>query len=198
MLDLKKLDSLNQTAENIDDTFSKEISDQKDLNNMNSIKELVELVKNIDLFSYLSKDGRNISTLIADDKSTGEDESIVVYTDSWNENTSEISFNQFFIYYVQKANSATSSLESNIASLCSTLFDNSISKYVSSNFQTFLLLSKLNIQIDATNGPKVFTYDTNAGLDVEYYKNAVIDWGDENQYLPWVDGTYNWDRPKSK
>ncbi len=148
---------------------------------------------------YESQYANNLPiTLIADDKSTDEDESIVVYTDSWNENTSEISFNQFFIYYVQKANSATSSLESNIASLCSTLFDNSISKYVSSNFQTFLLLSKLNIQIDATNGPKVFTYDTKAGLDVEYYKNAVIDWGDENQYLPWVDGTYNWDRPKSK
>ena len=134
-------------------------------------------------------------TLINDDSDTDEDESLVVYTDSWNEKTTEISFNQFFIYYVQKANSATSSLESNIASLCSTLFDNSISKYTGSNFQTYLLLSKLNIQISA-NGPKVLTSDTTDGLDVEYYKNSVIDWGKEAEYTSWVDGTYNWDRPE--
>ena len=132
-----------------------------------------------------------------DDTNTDEDESIVVYTDSWNEETDKISFNQFFIYYVQKANSATSSLESNIASLCATLFDDAISKYTGSNFQTYLLLSKLNIQIDATNGPKVYTYDSNLGLDIEYYKNSVTDYGEEEEYLSWVDGTYNWDRPTS-
>ena len=134
-------------------------------------------------------------TLITDDSDTDEDESIVVHTDAWNENTDQISFNQFFIYYVQKANSATSSLESNISSLCSTLFDSAISKYTGSNFQSYLLLSKLNIQIDATNGPKVATWDSNAGLDVEYFKNTVTNYGEEPEYESWVDGTYNWDRP---
>ena len=147
---------------------------------------------------YESKYENNLPiTLISDDTTTDEDESIVVYTDSWNEEANEIAFNQFFIYYVQKANSATSSLESNIASLCGTLFDDAISKYTGSNFQTYLLLSKLNIQIDGTNGPKVYTYDSNKALDVEYYKNTVIDYGEEEEYTSWVDGTYNWDRPKS-
>ena len=134
-------------------------------------------------------------TLITDDEDTDEDESIVVHTDAWNEKKDEISFNQFFIYYVQKANSQTSSLESNIASLCSTLFDNSISKYTGTNFQSYLLLSKLNIQIDSTNGPKVKSWDSSEALDVEYYKNSVTSWGDEPEYESWVDGTYNWDRP---
>lgn len=147
---------------------------------------------------YESKYENNLPiTLIADDSSTDKNEAVVVYTDSWNDNKTEIAFNQFFIYYVQQANGATSSLESNISSLCSTLFDDAISMYTSSNFQTYLLLSKLNIQIDSTNGPKVFTFDTTDGLDVNYYKNAILDYGDKPEYNSWVDGTYNWDRPKS-
>lgn len=134
--------------------------------------------------------------IILDEDTDDETKNIVVYTDSLNDKEDEASFNQFFVYYIQKQKSQTSSLTSNIADLMSKLFDDAITTYTSSNFQTYLLLNKLNIQIlDNDYTIKVKTYDTADGLDVEYYANLVTDYKNDSDYKTWVDGTYTWERP---
>ena len=140
----------------------------------------------------------NLAIILKEDDEDSAN-NIVVYTDSLNSESDKASFNQFFVYYIQKQNNQTSSLTSNISTLMSSLFDEVISTYTSNNFQTYLLLKSLNIQI--VNGDytiKVKTYDTEDGLDVEYYANQITDYKEDSDYKEWIDGTYRWVRPEDK
>lgn len=135
---------------------------------------------------------KNLSILLI--KADDEDDNVVVYISSENSETTSANLNQFFIYYVQSANGSTSSLPEKIKTLMSTLFDDVISTYTSSNFQTYLLLSKLNIKLSDTDYKPAIVAPQN-GVDVDYYANQVTSYGEKEEYASWVDGTYSWDRP---
>ena len=103
------------------------------------------------------------------------------------------SFNQFFIYYVQKANGATTSLDSSIYELMSKLFDEVISTFTSSNFQNYLIVSKLNIKIvDTAINSKIVE------ARLTSYKNNTISYDSKSEYAAWFDNTYDWSRPEVK
>ena len=122
---------------------------------------------------------------------------IYVTMNSYNEEETQASFNQLFIYFVQKANGDSSSLSSTISSLMSTLFDDLITTYKSDNFQNVLLLDYLDIQVTDTNIADTIDAERN------YYACAVCDYDEESDYYIWVFDTdteqqYSWTRPNQK
>ena len=133
--------------------------------------------------------------------SKGEDEdddsdNIYVTLSSYNnvDNAKEANLNQLFIYYVQSQTGATSTLSSDIRKMLSTLFDEVIEVYTSSNFQTLVLMDKLNVT--STNA------DIQAKIDLErtYYVNLITDYDSNSPYAEWCvkGGSFNWSRPDSK
>ena len=140
----------------------------------------------------------NLAIILKEDEEDSAN-NIVVYTDSLNSESDKASFNQFFVYYIQKQNNQTSSLTSDISELMASLFDEVITTYTSNNFQTYLLLKSLNIQIVNNDyAIKVKTFDTTDGLDVEYFANQVVNYDEDSIYQEWIDGTYRWVRPEDK
>ncbi len=112
------------------------------------------------------------------------------------EECTSASFNQFFIYYIQKANGQATSLDSSIYDIMAKLFDDAISMYSNSNFQDYLLLKQLNIKV--TDDTNVISDDYIAS-NILSLKNAVLDYDKDSKYLTWVDGTtYDWTRPEIK
>ncbi len=136
-----------------------------------------------------------------------QDKNEIVYinTSSYNQNDNQASFEQLFIYYVQQANGVDSSLDSDVKQIMSSLFDNAISTYKSSNFQTFLLLRLLNVQIndlalfsatDSVN--KDYKINTKAvSAEIENLKNQIISYDQNSPYVAWVTDM-DWTRPDSK
>ena len=122
---------------------------------------------------------------------------IYVTMNSYNEEETQASFNQLFIYFVQKANGDSSSLSSTISSLMSSLFDDLITTYKSDNFQNVFLLDYLDIQV--TDALEVDAIDA----ERNYYANVVCDYDEESDYYIWVFDTdteqqYTWTRPDQK
>ena len=109
------------------------------------------------------------------------------------DDATEASFNQFFIYYVQKNNNASTSLDSEIYSLMQKMFDDTISTYTSSNFQNYLIDSKLNIKL--TNEANNISADSITAY-LTKQKNNIINYDNESKYLSWIDGTLTWDKPE--
>ena len=131
-----------------------------------------------------------------DDKDD-KDELIYVYTDSYThaKDAKVAEINQLFIYYVQQANGVDSSLDSDIKKLMSTLFDQAISTYTSSNFQTYLLLKKLDIKINDVTiaGTKISPNAAKAEMDS--IQNAINSYDEESSpYKDWFT-KFTWDRP---
>ena len=138
---------------------------------------------------------KNIQLLIHEDKDDSSN-NIYVTMDSYNTDKTKISFNQFFIYYIQKANGVESSLSSNISTLMSSMYDDVISQYTSSNFQTVLLLDLLKIN----SGNE--TIKTIIDNERKYYANLVCSYADNNDpnnngdiYYDWVFTNMDWTRP---
>jgi len=143
-----------------------------------------------------SKVQSNIQLLIKEDEDDSKN-NIYITINSYNEEKTTVSFNQFFIYYIQKANGVESSLSSNISTLLSSMFDEVINTYTSNNFQTLLLLDLLDIQTDNEKLAEII----NAERD--FYANVICDYADNadpnndgNIYYAWVFGDMNWTRPE--
>lgn len=118
---------------------------------------------------------------------------IYITTDSYNDQESQANFKQFLIWYIQKANGASSSLDSDINTLMGYLFSGVYSTYTSDNFQNILLIDYLNITIEDDNIKDVVTAERN------YYANLVIDYDDTSEYYNWVfSKTLIWNRPDQK
>ena len=144
------------------------------------VKDTSNKIKVI-LRSYKDDDGNKIENYID--------------TDVYNANVRTASKSQFFVYYVQKVNSQESSLDSSISTILGKMYDEIINKYTSSNFQNFLLLSKLNIEISDLDidGYKI---DTNVvKYKIQNYANQVTEYERDSEYLDWVNGTLSWSRP---
>ena len=136
-----------------------------------------------------------IRTYKNDKDDEDDDVNVYVVTDSYNTETNQASFNQFFIYYVQSANGVSSVLDSDISELLSSMFSDSITTYKSTNFQTFLLLDLLNVEIKDVEigGYKVNTNAVNA--EKTYYANQVISYDADSDYVSWINGSLDWTRP---
>ena len=136
-----------------------------------------------------------IRKYLNDEDDEDDDTNVYVVTDSYNEETNKASFNQFFIYYVQSTNGASSVLDSDIQALLASLFGDAITTYKSTNFQTFLLLDSLDIKIkDVTIAD--YKLDTNAvNYEKTYYANQVISYKADSDYASWIDGSLSWTRP---
>lgn len=143
-----------------------------------------------------SKVQSNIQLLIKEDEDDSAN-NIYITINSYNEEKTTVSFNQFFIYYIQKANGVESSLSSNISTLLSSMFDEVISTYTSTDFQTLLLLDLLNIQTDNEKLAKIIKAERN------FYANVICNYADNadpnndgNIYYAWVFGDMDWTRPE--
>lgn len=121
-----------------------------------------------------------------------EDNNIYVTLSSYNEETSSANLNQLFIYYVQTKNGEDSSLDSNIATMMSTLFSDAINIYSSTNFQTMVLLDELNI---TSSDDKI---NTLLQTERNYYANLVIDYDSDSAYATWINPATDWSRPNQK
>lgn len=132
-----------------------------------------------------------IQVLISEDEDD-ETNNVYVTLSSYNESSTSANLNQLFIYYVQSKNGDSSSLDSNIESLLSTLFTDPIEKYSSSNFQTMVLLDIINI---TSSDEKITRL-----VEVErgYYANLVIDYDSESEYISWISKDMDWTRPNQK
>lgn len=132
-----------------------------------------------------------IQVLISEDEDD-ETNNVYVTLSSYNESSTSANLNQLFIYYVQSKNGDSSSLDSNIESLLSTLFTDPIEKYSSSNFQTMVLLDIINI----TSSDEKITRLIEA--ERGYYANLVIDYDSESEYISWISKDMDWTRPNQK
>ncbi|MGM9970420.1 MAG: hypothetical protein ACI35S_08505 [Anaeroplasma sp.] len=140
----------------------------------------------------------NLQIVIREYEKDDEDISIYVNIDSYNEEKTSASINQLFIYYVQKQNGADSSLDSDIVSIMSSLFDDVISTYTSSNFQNYLLVELLDIKVNKVTFNN-FTLDNSfISAYLTSLKNTIINYDSASKYVSWFDGTYTWTRPDSK
>lgn len=134
---------------------------------------------------------KNIKILINEhDEDTEDDNVFVVIEDSYNDNTKEVNFKQFFIYYIQSNTGVTSTLDSKISSLLSSMYSDVISMYKNSNFQNYLFLDLLKIE--------TADYQDIINAEKTYYQNTVTSYDSESIYTDWVNGTYNWTRPDFK
>lgn len=133
----------------------------------------------------------DIKILIEKDEDDEANNIIAIIDDIYNEEETTANINQLFVYYVQLKKGAESSLDEDIESLMSSLFDDVINTYCSTTFQTLLLLQKLNVTTTdeaLSNG---------IAAKIEYYKNSITENGDAKEYESWVDGSLNWTRPDS-
>ena len=133
----------------------------------------------------------NIKLLINENDKDKEDDNVyVVIENSYNEDTKEVNFKQFFIYYIQNITGVSSTLDSDISSLLSSMYSDVISMYKNSNFQNYVFLDLLNIQ----------SADFQDVIKAEktYYQNVVTSYDSESIYTDWVNGTFKWSRPDFK
>ncbi len=154
--------------------------------------------------NYTAKDDPSgiqsaIEVLVYKDEEN-EDNNIYVTMNSYNEETTKISFNQFFIYYCQGNMSQTSSLDSSISSLIGSMCDNATGTYTSSNFQNYLLINYLGINISSNE-----TLTSVVNAEKNYYKMLVLDYNEstdedkKSEFYDWVNGDLTiWNRPNQK
>lgn len=136
---------------------------------------------------------KNIEILLNEkDTSTTDDNIYVVVSDVYNDNESTATMNQLFVYYVQKQKSATSSLDSSLRDVLSSMFDDAISRYTSSSFQNYLLFKDLNIVTDLnTLSQRLANYE-------EYLKRVSQEYKTDDDFESWYDNSLDWSRPYEK
>ncbi|MDE7105926.1 MAG: hypothetical protein K2O22_02030, partial [Anaeroplasmataceae bacterium] len=118
----------------------------------------------------------------------------VVIPDTYNEEEKTATMNQFFVYYVQKLKGATSSLDSTLRDVLSSMFDDAISHYTSSGFQNFLLFKDLDITATESNSILARQLENYAS----YLKRTSQEYDDENNFESWYSGEIDWSRPYNK
>ena len=142
---------------------------------------------------------KNIEILLNElDKDTTDDNIYVIVPDTYNEaensgDEKKATINQLFTYYVQKQKGATSSLDTSLRDVLSSMFDDAITRYTSTDFQNFLLFKELNIQItnNALLSQQLNNYEG-------YLKRTSQSYDTEDDFETWYNGSLNWARPYSK
>ena len=136
----------------------------------------------------------NVSVLIYKDKDdTSNNINVTVATYNETTNATSANFNQFFVFYCQKGMGQSSSLDSDIYALLTDLFGDIVSKFSSNDFQTYLTLKYLNVD--------VVDEKLQGQLDgsLEKLGQSIYDYDDESDYKSWItDETLDWLRPYQK
>ncbi|MDE7095227.1 MAG: hypothetical protein K2O23_01955, partial [Anaeroplasmataceae bacterium] len=123
---------------------------------------------------------------------TSDDNIFVVVSDTYNDKEDTATMNQLFVYYVQKQKSASSALDSTLREVLSSMFDDAISRYTSSDFQNFLLFKELKITSNsATLSGQLANYEA-------YLKRVSQSYETEDDYESWYANTLDWSRPYEK
>lgn len=136
---------------------------------------------------------KNIEILLNEkDKDTTDDNIYVVVSDVYNDAEDTATMNQLFVYYVQKQKSVTSSLDSSLREVLSSMFDDAITRYTSTAFQNFLLFKDLNIVTNSsTLTQQLASYEG-------YLKRISQEYKAEDDFESWYDNTLDWSRPYEK
>lgn len=137
--------------------------------------------------------GKNFDILLNEKDTDTEDDNIYVtieniYNDS---DPKKATMNQFFTYYVQTQTGATPTLTSEKVQLFNAMFNDAITRYTSSDFQTYLLFKEMNIQ--AGTG-----YSLLADQLVHYgsyLENVSRSYEEDETFNAWYDGSLDWSRP---
>lgn len=133
---------------------------------------------------------KNIEILLNEKEADTTDDNIyVIISDTYNDLESEATMNQLFVYYVQKQKSVTSSLDSSLRSVLSSMFDEAITRYTSSDFQNYLLFKELDIITDsAALKQQLIDYEA-------YLKRTSQSYDTEDDFEAWYDDSVDWSRP---
>ncbi len=142
---------------------------------------------------------KNIEILLNEkDKDTTDDNIYVIVPNTYNEaensgDEKKATINQFFTYYVQKQKGLTSTLDTSLRNVLSSMFDDAITRYTSTSFQNFLLFKELNISVsnNALLSQQLSNYEG-------YLKRTSQEYDTEDDFETWYDGSLNWDRPYQK
>ena len=135
---------------------------------------------------------KNVEVLINEkDKDTRADNIYVIVDNTYNNNTNAANFNQFFVYYVQKQTNTTSTLVSEVQTVLSAMFDDAISRYLSTGFQNYLLYNRLNATIVLENPTLAKQYANYKG----YLARNSQSYDANDEFAAWYADTMVWTRP---
>lgn len=136
----------------------------------------------------LSKDSdsagnwRDLKVILDDKEIDDKNDDIYVITDIYKEVTAESgkeipSFNQAFVYFVEKTNGSVTSIKSSIKNNLSTLLDEVIEKYKTNSFQKYLLITEVFSNVNKDN-----LTEFNLESYLEYLKNSNESYDTESYY----------------
>ncbi len=134
---------------------------------------------------------KNIEILLNENDSDNTKDNIyVIVENTYNEETKNAAnMNQFFTYYVQSQKGYSSSLDSTMRDLLSSMFSSSITRYTSKAFQDYLLFNRINMTIsDSTYADALAAYKT-------YLKNVSQEYNVDDDFEAWYADSMNWNRP---
>ncbi|MCR5350592.1 MAG: hypothetical protein K6E20_06350 [Acholeplasmatales bacterium] len=138
-----------------------------------------------------------VSVLIYEDEDD-KTNNINVTVEAYNEtsNATFATWNQFFIYYCQKIKGESNSLSSDIYELMGDLFLDVVNKYISGDFQKYLLLKYIDVNASDNTTVSKDTIQTMLDGTLEKLGKTIYDYDTESDYYSWIsDETLDWLRP---
>ena len=126
--------------------------------------------------------GRDLKVILDDKEIDDKNDDVYVITDIYKEVTAESgkeipSFNQAFVYFVEKTNGSVTSIKSSIKNNLSTLLDEVIEKYKTNSFQKYLLITEVFSDVNKDN-----LTEFNLESYLEYLKNSNESYDTESYY----------------
>lgn len=125
-----------------------------------------------------------------DDEDT-KDNIYVIVPNTYNDKENEATIYQLFTYYVQLKNGSTSTFDSTLRGVLSSMFDEAINKFTSSKFQSFLLFKDLQISVtdsDSTLFTQISNYEG-------YLIRTLKEYEETTDFDDWYTGNLDWSRP---
>ncbi len=119
-----------------------------------------------------------------------EDAEIEIKTDTYSTTKDEPSDNQLLVYYVQYTEGDVNGFRTSIENDLSDLLDDTIAKFQTNNFQTYLLIQRIGTITTAKELVGNFNYE----FYMDYLVNQMEEYEVNDDYANWYDGSLNWSR----
>ncbi|MCM1131631.1 MAG: hypothetical protein NC310_01045 [Roseburia sp.] len=179
-------ESLNEHPSKIEDLCATQFGYHMIVVNSYTKPSTTKSLESSDQYGYY----KNIEILLNEkDADTTDDNIYVIIPDTYNELENEATMNQLFVYYVQKQKNVTSSLDSSLRTVLSSMFDEAITRYTSTDFQNYLLFNELNIDTDSAALKQQLTnYKA-------YLKRTSQSYSTKDDFETWYDDSLDWSRP---
>ncbi len=182
-------ESLNKNPSKIEDLCATEFGYHMIVVNSYTKPSTTKSTESSDTYGYY----KDIEILINEkDSSTTDDNIYVVVENTYNDEEKKATMNQLFVYYVQKQKGTTSSLDSSLREVLSSMFDDAITRYTSTAFQSYLLFNQLNI----TSSNETLVQQLNNYKD--YLKRTSQEYKTDDDFEAWYGSDIDWSRPYSK